>query len=269
MKTSFCMMGFGYTQEIAERCIALTGQLGYDGIELWKQYLDSADLDWVRRACAQAGLEIFQVCPYFDFTASPESYEVTLREAERFVGYARTLGARWVRTYTGRIGSADATDEQWERCVQGLRLVCDMGAPFGIEFPLETHQVIHHPACLTDTSASTLRLLDLVERPNLRVALQTPLKGETPEHSAETLGPRVVQVQAHNWIGATAETWGTLTYLDAGDLDFANHIRILRRHGFDGVISIDHPTHSGQDKWDDVAAREIGYLRRLIAGLSS
>ena len=45
MKTSFCMMGFGYTQDIAEECIELCGKLGYDGIEFWKQYLDTADPD--------------------------------------------------------------------------------------------------------------------------------------------------------------------------------------------------------------------------------
>jgi sugar phosphate isomerase/epimerase len=266
MKASFCMMGFGYDQELAERCIARTSALGYDGIEFWKQYLDHADLDWVRGACEAAGLEIVQVCPYFDFTGSAETYEATLREVERFVGYARRLGAKWVRTYTGRVGSAEATDEQWERTVEGLRYACDLGAPFGIEFPLETHQVIHHPACLTDTSASTLRLLDLVDRLNLRVAIQTPLKGERPEFSAEQLGPHVVQIQAHNWRGATESTWGTLTHLDDGDLDFANYLRILRSKGFDGYISIDHPSHSGQDAWEDVAAHEIRYLRRLIGG---
>ncbi|HEY8885553.1 MAG TPA: sugar phosphate isomerase/epimerase family protein [Chloroflexota bacterium] len=264
MKTSFCMMGFGYTQEIAERCIARCGQLGYDGIELWKQYLDVADLGWVRDACAAAGLEIVQLCPYFDFTTSPETYEASLSQAEQFVGYARTLGARWIRTYTGWVGSAEATDEQWQRTVDGLQRICDLGAPHGIEFPLETHQVIHHGPNLTDTSASTLRLLDLVGRPNLRVALQTPLKGETSEYSAEHLGPKVVQIHSHNWIGATATSWGTLTYLDAGDLDFANFLRILRSRGFDGVISIDHPAHSGQHNWEEVAAHEIKYLRGLL-----
>ena len=264
MKISFCMMGFGFSQELAERCISLCGQLGYDGIEFWKQYLDQADLGWVKKACSAAGLEIVQVCPYFDFTTSPETYNATLREAERFVEYARTLGAKWIRTYTGRTGSVEATDEQWRRTVDGLQRVCDLGSPFGIEFPLETHQVIHQPACLTDTSASTLRLLELVDRPNLRVAIQTPLKGETSEYTAEQLGPHVVQIQAHNWLGATAATWGTLTYLEAGHLDFAGYLRILRTKGFDGVISIDHPGHSGQHQWDEVAAHEIRYLRKLI-----
>src|SRR5687767_6472625 len=101
MKASFCMMGFGYTKEIAEECIALVGRrgLGYDGIEFWKQYLDHADLGWVRRACEVNGLAIVQVCPHFDFTTSLETYDDTLREAERFIDYARALGAPYVRTY--------------------------------------------------------------------------------------------------------------------------------------------------------------------------
>jgi sugar phosphate isomerase/epimerase len=257
------MMGFGYTQEVAERCIALAGALGYDAIEFWKQYLDHAELAGVRRACEAHGLTVLQVCPYFDFTTSRETYEATLREAERFVDYARVLGARYVRTYTGKTPSAAATDEQWERCVEGLRKVCDMGAPLGVGFLLETHQVIHGGPCLTDTSATTLRLLDLVSRPNLHVALQTPLVGETPEESAARLGRYVVQVQAHNWSGATDTTWGRLTFLDAGDLDFAGYLRILRREGFDGWISIEHASHH---PWEETAAHEIAYLRRLLAG---
>jgi sugar phosphate isomerase/epimerase len=263
MKASFAMLGCGYSQEAAERGISLVGRLGYDGIEFWKQYLDHADLDWVRAACEARGLTIVQICPYFDFTTSQRTYEETLREAERFVRYARALGALHVRAFTGRTGSADATDEQWERAVRGLRLVCDMGAPFGVGFLLETHQVIHSPACLADTSAATLRLLDLVDRPNLRVSIQTPLVGETPEYTAEQLGSVVADVQGNNWIGATATTWGKLTYLDAGDLDFAEYVRILTRQGFDGYISVDHPNH---DPWEQTAEREIRYLRRLMAG---
>ena len=179
MKTSFCMMGFGYTREIAERCISLAGELGYDGIEFWKQYLDHADLDWTRDAAEEQGLQIVQVCPYFDFTTSSDAYEETLREADRFVEYARKLGAPFIRTYTGKTPSFDATDEMWDRCVEGLRVVCDAGAQHGVTFLLETHQVIHGGPCLTDTSTHTLRLMELVGRPNLRVALQTPLIGES------------------------------------------------------------------------------------------
>lgn len=258
-------MGFGYTREIAQRCTVLAGELGYDGIEFWKQYLDDADLDWTREAAKAQGLKIVQVCPYFDFTTSVETYEEALRETERFIDYAWKLGAPFVRTYTGKTPSADATDEMWERCVEGLRVVCDAGALHGVRFLLETHQVIHGSPCLTDTSANTQRLMELVDRPNLRVAIQTPLVGETPYETAERLGSVTDQIQAHNWTDATESSWGTLQYLDSGDLDFAEYVRILCRQGFDGWISIDHPNHH---PWEQTAAHEIVYLRRLIKELT-
>ncbi len=96
----------------------------------------------------------------------------------------------------------------------------------------------------------------------LMVALQTPLIGESPYESAELLGHVTEQVQAHNWTGATESSWGTLQYLDSGDLDFPEYVRVLRRQGFDGWISIDHPNHH---PWEQTAAHEIAYLRRLMA----
>ncbi len=262
MQISLAMMGFGWTQDVAERCIEVAGSLGYDGIDLWKQYLDTADLGWVRDACAAQELQIVQLCPYFDFTTSEATAADSLREAATFVGYAETLGAPYVRAYTGVTPSAEADDAMWARCVKGLQEACDMAAASGVKLLLETHQVIHSGPCLSDTSPTTIRLLELVDRPNLRVAIQTPLVGETPEDSARQLGRYVDQVQAHNWIGATETTWGQLTFLDAGDLDFRRYLRILRQQGFDGWISIEHAHHH---PWEQTAAHEIAYLRKLLA----
>ena len=137
-----------------------------------------------------------------------------------------------------------------------------MAAASDVTLLLETHQVIHSGPCLSDTSPTTIRLLELVDRSNLRVAIQTPLVGETPEDSARQLGRYVDQIQAHNWIGATETTWGQLTFLDAGDLDFSRYLRILREEGFDGWISVEHAHHH---PWEETAAHEIAYLRRLLA----
>ena len=167
-----------------------------------------------------------------------------------------------MRAYTGVTPSAEADDAMWTRCVKGLQEACDMAAASGVTLLLETHQVIHSGPCLSDTSPTTIRLLELVDRPNLRVAIQTPLVGETPEDSARQLGRYVDQIQAHNWIGATETTWGQLTFLDAGDLDFRRYLRILRQQGFDGWISIEHAHHH---PWEQTAAHEIAYLRKLLA----
>lgn len=262
MQISLAMMGFGWTEDVAERCIELASNLGYDGIDLWKQHLDTADLGRLRDTCVAHNLQIVQVSPYFDFTTSEAAMTESLHEARTFVGYAEMLGAPYVRAYTGTTPSTEASEAMWTRCVRGLQEACDMAAASNVTLLLETHQVIHSGPCLTDTSPTTIRLLDLVGRPNLRVAIQTPLIGETPEQTARCLGRYVDQVQAHNWVGATESTWGKLTFLDSGDLDFADYLRILRNEGFDGWISVEHANHH---PWEETAAHEIAYLRKLIA----
>ena len=134
-----------------------------------------------------------------------------------------------------------------------------MGRPQGITFALETHQVIHSGPNLTDTSATTLKLLADVDMDNLVVNLQTPLLGETVFETADRLGARTVMLHAHNWVGS----WPRLTFLDAGDVDFAAFVRVLRTRGFDGYLSIEHGSHHPPY---ETAEHEIKYLKRLIAG---
>ena len=259
MKSAFCTNAFGNDQADQEKAIPYLAELGYDGIELWQQYLCHADLAWVRSTADEHGLEIVQICPYFDFTTSQATWDRSIRDAETFIEYAVELDCPFIRTYTGNVGSADATAGQWDACVRGLRRICEMGAAHDIVFPLETHQVIHHGPNLTDTSPSTLKLLDDVGMGNLAVNLQTPLIGESVLHTAEQLGEHVIHLHAHNWVGA----WPDLTFLDAGDVDFAAFLRVLQLKGFDGYISIEHGSHHPPH---ETAAHEIAYLKQLIEG---
>lgn len=260
MKASFCTNAFGHTRAGQEKAIPRLAELGYHGIELWEQYLSHEDLKWVRAIAEEHNLEIVQVCPYFDFTTTRQTWDKSIRDAETFIGYAIELNCPFIRTYTGNVGSADATPEQWSACVEGLQKICEMGAPHGISFPLETHQVIHHGPNLTDTSPSTLKLLEDVGMHNLTVNLQTPLVGESVFYTAAQLGERVVHLHAHNWVGA----WPRLTFLDSGDVDFTAFIRLLRQKGFDGYISVEHGSHHPPY---ETAEHEIGYLKQLIEQL--
>lgn len=259
MKSAFCTNAFGNEQADQEKAIPYLAELGYDGIELWQQYLCHADLAWVRSIADGHDLEIVQICPYFDFTTSQDTWDQSTRDAETFIEYAVELDCPFIRTYTGNVGSADAAARQWDACVRGLQKICEMGATYNIVFPLETHQVIHHGPNLTDTSPSTLKLLDDVGMENLTVNLQTPLVGESVFHTVEQLGEHVVHLHAHNWVGG----WPELTFLDAGDVDFTAFIRRLQHKGFDGYISIEHGSHHPPY---ETAAHEIAYLKQLIEG---
>ena len=259
MKASFCTNAFGNTQQAIEEAIPKLAQMGYDGLEFWEQYLPNADLKWLKGIMDTHHLEIVQICPYFDFTTSSETWEQSILDAARYIEYAIELGGPFIRTYTGNVGSADATAEQWDACVKGLQRICEMGMQHGIVFPLETHQVIHSGPNLTDTSPTTLKLLADVGMENLKVNIQTPLLGESVFETAAQLGPHIVHVHAHNWIG----NWPNLTFLDAGDEDFTEFARVLKDKGFDGYISIEHGSHHPPY---ETAVHEIQYLKQLISG---
>ena len=263
MKAAFCTNVFGNTKEAMAEAIPRLAEMGYDGLEFWEQYLAEADLSWLRDFMDAHKLEIVQICPYFDFTEGKAKWDESLKIAERYVGYSLQLGRPMIRTYTGNVGSADATKEQWDACVDGLQSICEMGKPHGIIFALETHQVIHSGPNLTDTSDSTLKLLADVGQDNLKLNLQTPLVNESITFSAEQLGEHVIHLHAHNWIIGWPAAGGRLTFLDSGDEDFAEFVRVLKSKGFDGYISIEHGSHHPPY---ETAEHEIKYLKRLIAG---
>ena len=120
MKASFCTLVLGNTQEAMAHAIPQLSSVGYDGLEFWDQYLSTADLGWLKETTDEFGMRIVQICPYFDFTSDGKAYEKSILDARRYVEYARALDAPYIRTYTGTVGSDDATP--------GARL----GVPWGI-----------------------------------------------------------------------------------------------------------------------------------------
>ena len=258
MKTAFCTNVF--EPAAFEQGLRKVAELGYDAVELWQKTLDSWDLDKLERLLSELELGVAQVCPYFDFTGNRAEWDSSIQEARRFVALAARFEAPLVRAFTGHIGGADATVEQWEAAIWGLRAVCALGAQEGIVFALETH-----PGCLMDCTDGAQRLLREVGAPNLGLNLQVPLDDEDPLDSMHSLAAHVVHLHAHNWIGpAPGGQWEQLTCLGSGDLDFPRFLAIARSAGFDGYVSIEHATHHGRSDPLEVAAHEIAYLRGLF-----
>ena len=233
-------------------------ELGYDGVEIWAQAFEAVGIDGVEKIVAPFGFEVASVNPYFDFTSSDDAYDASLAIGDEYIEYARRLGCERMRTFTSKMNSLETSDAaepaQWEKAIRGIREVCDRAVPHGIQCVLECH---YSDGQLLDTSDSVLRILRGVDRPNLTVNLQPPLRGETLQESARRLGPHVTHLHAHNWIGG----WGHFTYLDQGDEDFEAFLKTLRDCGFDGYLSIEHAT---ADPFG-FAEHNIRYLRDLFA----
>ena len=259
MKTGFCLHGT-WVIEKPELLKALD-EIGCDGVEIWQQAFEAVGLEGVAKKIEHYRFEVASLNPYMDFTTSEESFSESVKLAETFLNYSSALDCKRVRTFTSKMGSFKTSDEaepvHWERAIKGIQTVADMAAEKDILCVMEVHA---GDGQLYDTSEATLRILGGVDRKNVIVNLQTPLRGEDPLDSARRLGPYVQHLHAHNWIGG----WGKFTYLDSedGDVDFPKYLDILRSQGFDGYISIEHASYRDTI---EIARHEIPYLKKLIA----
>ncbi len=263
MRTAFCINVFDDTE--IDRALKHLSGLGYDGVEIWKPYIDRCDIFELKQSLNESNLSVEQLCPYFNLTATEELFVESLREAKECISLADFFDCKKIRVFSGKVASGDATDKQWSQAVKGLQKMCAMGLDKNIDFVLEIH-----PGGLHDTSAATLRLIEDVAMPNLKINLQLPLYGgEDIYQGAEKLAPHVNHFHVHNWIGVNEDgaTWKRLAYLDepAGEFDFKRCLSILKNNGFDGTLSIEHGNHLGKADPYKVAEREIEYLKTVVS----
>ena len=256
MKISYCTNVFPL-EDIPKVCICLR-KMGYDGVELWHQFIMSRPIEQIRKEVLDLGLEAAQLCPYFNVTGTQEELEKTYCLAEDYTKIAHELDCRRIRVFTGSVGAFCATEKQYRQGVEGLRTICRMAPE--LLFILETHA-----GSLMESTETTLRLLHDVGEDNLKVNLQVPmtLSHEDPYTCARILGQYTAHLHAHNWHGST----DNLVCLSEGDYDFQKFLSILVEKGFDGYISIEHGDHNGKENPLDVAKKEIRFLKQVTGGL--
>ncbi|MEE1794914.1 TIM barrel protein [Streptomyces sp. BE308] len=126
-------------------------------------------------------------------------FRATPGEAAEFPAIARAavlLGAPRVRVWAGGAGSSAATPQERRGTADCLREAARTAADHGLEIALEFHS-----KTLTDTVASTVRLLDEVGADNLRTYWQPPLDAPDDEALAglAELGDRVAAVHVFSW----------------------------------------------------------------------
>ena len=137
-----------------------------------------------------------------------------------------------------------------------------MAAAAGVILLLETHQVIHSGPCLSDTSPTTIRLLELVTAPTCaspsrpRSSAKRPKTAHDSSGASRTKSRRTTGSAPPKAPGASSRSWTPAIWTSG------RYRNILREEGFDGWISIEHANHH---PWEETAAHEIAYLRRLLA----
>jgi 3-dehydroshikimate dehydratase len=175
-----------------EAVVRLAAAAQLDGIE-WggDVHVPSGDLRAARRAadaCATAGLDAASYGSYL-CAGRDDSFDAALETAV-------ALGARNVRVWAGDRGSASADDPFRDEVAAALRRWCSAASDMGLTVSLE-----HHAGTLTDTAASSLRLLASVPAPNLRTYWQ-PRDGHAGTRDLDELAavrPHLAHVHVFWW----------------------------------------------------------------------
>ncbi|MCX5205429.1 sugar phosphate isomerase/epimerase [Streptomyces sp. NBC_00237] len=179
-------------------------------------------------------------------------FRATPGELTEFPAVARAaviLGAPRIRVWAGTTGSEATAPDERHTTVACLREAARIAADHGLELAPEFHR-----GTLTDTVASTVRLLDEVDSDTVRTYWQPPL--DVPDEEALSglaeLGDRVTAVHAFSW-------WPGNSRLRLAEREglWTAALRLLNGRGVEALLEFvpgDDPA---------VLGREAATLRRL------
>ncbi len=175
-----------------------------------------------------------------------------LPEFEPILETAVALDAPKIRVWAGSVGSEDVDDRGLQVLADRLRVAAEMAGKSGVGIALE-----FHGGTYTDTTASTLRLLDAVDHPNLDTLWQTPRGMAAPEclSSLEACLQRASNLHVFHW----ALDGERLALADGLD-DWREYLALLNKDGKDRHLLLEFVT----DNAPALLPREAATLRRLI-----
>lgn len=240
-----------YRRLTAEQVIAEAVRAGLEVIEWGSDvHVPPHDLDRVRdirERTREAGLAVCSYGSYFEagVHSDAEFVEIAIAAAE--------LGAPRVRVWPGIHASHEVDADERAQVVRSLTAAADAATGLGLELALEFHE-----DSLTDTSESTLHLLDEIDRPNVSTYWQAPLALSDTEalEGLSMIAHRVSAIHVFAW-----DADGKRHPLAHRRQFFTNALALLVAHGFDGEALLEFVPD------DDVAmlAAEAATLRTLAS----
>ena len=213
--------------------IEMAADVGLDGIEVYRPYLDSPDrsrLAALAEEIGQAGLEVSMYTSYGDLAVASEA-EQQIELVRGDVDAAVALGTGIVRVTAGRWPDDCSPEEALRNVAECLRQSLGYAEDQGVALALEDHPEIG------TKNQDFIRILELVDDERLKVNLDTsnPMEsGDSPVALAELVGDRVIHVHAsdrdeeleHQVVGE-------------GCVPFREIFAVLQSAGFDGWISME------------------------------
>lgn len=190
MKLSLCTISFRHQLISIEEIARWAARCEFHGIELWGVHAQNLaarpdyDALWLR----SLNLCVPMLSDYLPLDGDDR---VAREKATELCRLAQHWGARKLRTFAGNKASAQVSPGQRAAWVARLRELCRVTEDHGVLLAVETH-----PNTLADTQASTLRLIEEIDHPALRLNFDVIHVWEAGADPAEVLR-QVEPVVAH------------------------------------------------------------------------
>jgi len=190
--------------------------------------------------------------------------EVSIMYLQRAIQFAHVLKAPVVNTDESYRPGWIADDEVWIVMRYTLKSVLRVAERYQIAIGIEPHQAI------SKTTEGLLKIATLIEHPLLRVNYDTGnayLAGEDIYEALERIRSRRVHMHAKDISIEHAEAergkvTGTPVGCACGDgvVDWARVVKIISKHGFNGVLSVECGT-------PEQAGRSLAHLNGILASV--
>ncbi len=165
----------------------------------------------------------------------PATQAARVEELKRISDFGKRLQVPAVGLHIGFVPH-DMQSPEYTNVLEVLREVCDHCSANEQTLHLETGQ---------ETAVALLQFLQDVDRPNLYVNFDPANMilygiGE-PLPALEMLGPyiRSVHCKDGKWSAQPGKTWGEEVPLGQGDVDMAAYLRVLKKIGYEGPLTIE------------------------------
>lgn len=177
---------------------------------------------------------------------------------------AETLGSTIIRVWAGQTEPPSATEEDWRRSAEDLRWMCERAADKGMVLAMEMHC-----GTLALTPEGTLRLIELAGVDNLKLNYQIANPGEPDfERGVSLVGDHVAMVHAQNFVPSpegSQHAWDR-ALIEDGLADYAQLIRLLKPHGFDGCVEVEFLKYEPDtDLMIGAMKKDAAYLRKITS----
>jgi L-ribulose-5-phosphate 3-epimerase len=230
-----------------EKCIDLSGEFGFDGVELLHRQMESEDKGYLQRLKRRAfvnGLDLCGFSTHQGFLSPEESFrQRNIDHTIHCIELAYELGIPTMRVNTGTWGTSRNFDELMKNrgieppkegytdedgfgwVIASLEKCLPAAEKCGVLLGLENHWGLGR------TAEGVLRIVNKIDSPWLQVTADTGNFLEDPYDRLALLAPKTVLVQAKTYYG------GGLWY--ALELDYPRIARIFREHKYRGYVSLE------------------------------